>query len=274
MATTTTFDWTAVAGAWDVRRGHVEDAKRELTDKLLAGLALRDGDRVLELGAGTGELAVRLADAVGPGGTVHATDAAAGMVELIRRTAAGRPQLSAAVADACGTGLQDASYDVVVFRMGLMLCEEPRLAAAECHRVLGPGGRLGVAVWAGPEHNPWVTAVGMSAMLHGAVTGPPPIAPGGVFSLGSPDVLRSVVEAGGFRDVTVEEVDVTHRFVSTDEHFDTVSSLSGPLALALAAAPPETLAKVRASAADAIATYRTDDGYLVPGRGLACWAVA
>lgn len=272
--TTTTFDWTAVSQAWDTRRRHVEDVKQELTQRLLRGLHLRDGDRVLELGAGTGELAVRLADAVAPNGTVHATDAAAGMVDLIRETTAGRREISTDVADAGATGLPDASYDVVVFRMGLMLCPAPELAVAECRRVLAPGGRLGVAVWAGMEHNPWVTAIGMSAMSHGAVSGPPPVSPGGVFSLGSADALRAVVGRGGFREVVVEEVDAAHLFTSADEHFDTVSALSGPLAVALAAAPPETLAKVRASAAELIAPYRTERGYLIPGRALVCWAVA
>jgi SAM-dependent methyltransferase len=196
------------------------------------------------------------------------------MVELVRRTTDGVRGVTAEVVDACATGLPDASYDAVVFRMGLMLCAEPGRATAECRRVLVPGGRLGVAVWAGMEHNPWVTAVGMSAMSHGAVAGPLPISPGGVFSLGSPEALRAAVEAGGFRDVSIEEIDATHDFASADEHFDTVSTLSGPLAVALAAAPPETLAKIRESAAELITPYRTEDGYRIPGRALVCWAVA
>jgi SAM-dependent methyltransferase len=272
--TTTTFDWTAVAGAWDTRRRHVEEVKHQLTERLLAGLRLRDGDRVLELGAGTGELALRLAEAVAPTGSVHATDAAVGMVDLVRRTTHGRAEIQASVADACATGLPDAAYDVVVFRMGLMLCPEPERVTAECRRVLRAGGRAGITVWAGMEHNPWITAVGMSAMSHGAVSGPLPISPGGVFSLGSVEALRSVVEQGGFHDVVIEEVDATHHFVSADEHFDTVSSLSGPMAVALSSADPETVAKVRASAAELIAPYRTDDGYEIPGRALVCWAIA
>lgn len=272
--TTTTFDWTAVADAWDTRRHHVEDVKRELTERLLAGLRLRDGDRVLELGAGTGELAVRLSKTVEPRGTVHATDAASGMVDLIRRTIDGVAGVTTDVADACATGLPAASYDVVVCRMGLMFCTEPERATTECHRVLAPGGRLGVAVWAGMEHNPWVTTVAMSAVSNGVVPGPLPMSPGGPFSLGSPEVLRNVVESGGFRDIVVEEIDATHRFGSADEHFATVSSLAGPLAVTLATAPAETLGKIRASAAELIAPYRTDDGYLIPGRALVCWAVA
>ena len=66
MITTGTFDWTAVASGWDAHRDHVEGMKEELSRRLLAQLDLQPGDRVLELGAGTGELARQLAAAVGP----------------------------------------------------------------------------------------------------------------------------------------------------------------------------------------------------------------
>ena len=50
-------DWSLVAPQWDRLRGHVERMKAALTPRLIAGLDLHAGQRVLELGAGTGELA-------------------------------------------------------------------------------------------------------------------------------------------------------------------------------------------------------------------------
>jgi ubiquinone/menaquinone biosynthesis C-methylase UbiE len=86
--------------------------------------------------------------------------------------------------------LPDASMDIVVFRMGLMLVTEPKRVLEECHRVLRSGGMLGVAVWAAPQHNPWLTSVGMAAMMHGLVSGGPPTGPGGPFSLADPPCSR------------------------------------------------------------------------------------
>ena len=83
--------WTDVAQGWDVHRDRVERMKAPLTAELLSSLALRPGEHVLELDAGTGELALVLADAVGPGGRVLATDVAPGIIDLICHTTAQRP---------------------------------------------------------------------------------------------------------------------------------------------------------------------------------------
>src|SRR6266404_5670917 len=112
--------WTEVASSWDVRRYHIETMKAKLTHALIAGLAICPGEQVLELGAGTGEAALRLGQIVGPSGNVLATDVAPGMVELLRRTVASTANIKVAQIDARQIDLPDGSVDVVVFRMGLM----------------------------------------------------------------------------------------------------------------------------------------------------------
>lgn len=263
-----TFDWTEVASSWDEHRHYIETMKAKLTHDLLAGLAIRPGERVLELGAGSGELALSLAEQVGPSGGILATDVAPGMVGLLRKTLAGRPTIEVAQIDARAIDLPDGSVDAIVFRMGLMLVTEPQQVLQECHRVLSSGGRLGVAVWAGPEHNPWLTSVGMAAMMHGLVSGGPPTGPGGPFSLADPAVLERMIRDSGFAGIAVHEVETEARFTDTDEHFDTVVSLASPLAAALAAAPESTRAAVRATAAALIEAHRSADGLTVPGRAL------
>lgn len=263
-----TCEWTDVASAWDERRHHIESMKTKLSSHLIEGLAIRPGEQVLELGAGTGEFALRLREQVLPGGAVLATDVAHGMVELLRRTFDGATNLRVEQIDACRMALADGSVDVVVFRMGLMLVAEPPQVVRECDRVLRPGGRLGVAVWAGPEHNPWLTSVGMAAMMHGLVSGGPPTGPGGPFSLADPARLERLLRDNGFADVAVQDVETESNFADADEHFATVISLAPPLAAALAAATDATRAAVRNTAAQLIEGYRTPGGFAVPGRAL------
>jgi SAM-dependent methyltransferase len=271
--TTTSFSWSAVAPAWDRYRAHIEQTKAPATTALLEALRLTPGERVLELGAGTGELAVELAAAVAPG-QVIASDVAPAMVALLESTLHDTANATAEQLDACALTLPDASVDVCVFRMGLMLLEEPSAALREIRRVLRPGGRLGLVVWAGPEHNPWMVAVGMSAMMHGLVSGGPPTGPGGPFSLSDPDRLRGLVAAAGFRDVDVAPVETPSHFADEAEHFDTVSSLAGPLGVALATASADALAAVRATTADIVWQYKTEEGLILPGRALVCTAIA
>ncbi|MCU1599886.1 MAG: Methyltransferase type 11 [Frankiales bacterium] len=265
---TTASEWTSVARGWDSHRDQVEQMKAPLTAELLAGLALRPGEQVLELGAGTGELALLLADAVSPGGRVMATDVAPGMVELARRTTADRPAIDVREVDATSTGLESASFDAVVFRMGLMFVPEPAEALRECRRVLRPGGRAAMAVWSGPGQNMWLTAVGMSAMMQGLVQGGPPTGPGGIFSLGEPEQLEKAARDAGFADLEVRRIAISARYASADEHYDSVEQLAGPLHLALVSATPEQRAAVKASAASLIEQYATASGYQLPGEAL------
>jgi ubiquinone/menaquinone biosynthesis C-methylase UbiE len=267
-----TCDWTAMAPRWDARRDDVESMKAELTARLLDRLAPLAGRQVLELGAGTGELAARLADAVGPDGSVLATDVASGMVELLDKRLAAYPNVTVRELDAAAIDLEPDSVDDVVFRMGLMLVVEPERALTSIRRVLRPGGTFVAAVWGGPFENPWMTTVGMAAMMHGLVQGGPPIGPGGPFSLADPADLEQRVRAAGFRDVTVERIESTRHFASTAEHVATVAALSPGLGDALNAATPDQLDAVRAQVAALTAQYQKPDGVHVPTTALLCVA--
>lgn len=265
-----TFDWTTVSTAWDARRSHVHEVNEPVVERLLQALDLRDGDRVLELASGTGELAVRMAELVGAQGHVFASDAAEGMVALVRRIVDQRRVTNIDVAryEADDTGLPDASVDAIVCQMGLMFVADPAAALREWRRVLAPGGRVALAVWAAPQHNPWLANVGMSAMMHGVFAGGPPTAPGGVFSLAEPDALRRLASDAGFSEVSVQEVSAPARYGSADEHFDTVTALAGPLAAAIGAADDEARSTVRAAVAEADARFTTDEGLVLPGLAL------
>jgi len=260
--------WSGVAAAWDANTDYIDEHSAQATAALVDRLAVRPGERVLELAAGPGTLGPTWSALVGPTGAVVLSDVAPGMVEVARRRSAGLANIEAAVVDAAAIDQPDASFDVVVCRMGLMFTPDPSVALAEIHRVLRPGGRLGALTWAGIEHNPWMTCVGMAAMANGLVSGGPPVGPGGIFSLGDPTELQAVAKGAGFDDVTVEEFDMTFRAATVDEHVKRVSSLAGPLATQLQAASSDQQAALRRTAADLAAPYVADRGLAIPGRAL------
>ena len=268
MTVTVADGWTAMAPEWDRLRIEVEAMKPELTARLLNGVGPLAGKRVLELGAGTGELAVRLATAAGPAGSVLASDVADGMVDVLRKHVAGHGTITVDRIDACEVPLPSESIDVVVFRMGLMLIPTPEVALTEIRRVLRPGGRVGIAVWGTAQANPWMTSVGMAAMMHGLVQGGPPVGPGGPFSLADPERLRGLLRAAGFTDVSVATIDSTKLYEDPRRHVEVVGALSPPLAAALRAASDEQRTAVLRTVGELTAQYREGNGVRLPSSAL------
>ncbi len=264
-----TGDWSDVATGWDAHRDEIEETNRVLTTALLDLLDLSAGQDVLELGGGNGELAVRLAQLVGPTGSVVTSDVAAGMVEVMRSRTAGLSNVEVRQLDAADIRLSADEFDAVVFRMGLMLVPDPDVALQQIRRVLRDGGRFGATVWGDAQHNPWLTSAGMAAMMHGLVpAGGPPVGPGGPLSLHDPEALEKRLYGAGFTDVHVETVDYVRRYESFDEHFDMVSVLAPPLAAAFATATPEQIAGVRGTVKDLTAQYRDGEALELPARAI------
>lgn len=256
--------WSAVAGDWDRLGDRVEIMKADVTGRLLAAVGPLDGRRVLELGAGSGRLSERLAELVGSTGSVVASDGADGMVQVLKARLGWRSGVEVVQADASDLSFDAETFDAVVFRMGLMLAPDPVAVLQGIRRVLRPGGCFVTAVWGPAPANPWLTTVGMAAMVHGLVPGPPPMGPGGPFSLGDPDALTAVLADAGLTDVEVTVVDSLNRLPDTATHVDMVRALAPPLSAALGAATDDQLAAVRRTVGELTAQFRDGDGVAIP----------
>lgn len=269
MKTSTAQDWDAVAAAWDEAADYVDGHTIAATEALLDAVQAKAGDRVLELAAGPGSLGPAWSQAVGPEGRVVLSDVAPAMVEAAARRNRQLANVETAVIDIGAIDAPDASFDLVACRMGLMFAPDPTAALREIHRVLDRGGRFGALVWAGLEHNPWMTCVGMAAMANGLVSGGPPVGPGEIFSLGDPTRLEALTSGAGFAGVRVDAIDVTFHSAGIGAHVQRVSSLAGPLAAVFAAADDEQLKAVISTAAQLAAGHTEPNGSVaLPGRAL------
>lgn len=111
---------------------------------------VRAGESVLDVGAGTGVVAITAARA---GAKVSAIDLTPELVELARLNGAiaRYPGIDWREGDAEQLPWPDASFDVVLSQFGHMFAPQPELTLSEMRRVLKPGGRVAFATWP-PEH--------------------------------------------------------------------------------------------------------------------------
>jgi SAM-dependent methyltransferase len=190
------------------------------------------------------------------------SDVAPEMVAIAAERAAGRA--GTLVLDLEEIAQPDDSYDVVLCREGLMLTPDPARASREIARVLRPGGRVAVAVWAARERNPWLGLVLDAASAQIGAPIPPPGVPG-PFSLSDPDRLAAVLADAGLEDVAVSELSVPARAGSFEEWWARTVALAGPLARVLGALPAPAAEALRARARASVRDYEIPDGLELPG---------
>ncbi|KEF42754.1 MAG: hypothetical protein ER33_04245 [Cyanobium sp. CACIAM 14] len=181
---------------------------------LLDTLALQEGESVLDLGAGTGELARLAADRVGPSGAVLALEPLADRVALARSKPRNNLRFEVGGSERLD-GLPARSFDVVLLNSVFHWIADQQGVLDDMARLLKPGGRLGLST--GIADRPHQQAMVLAPVLtrHGTGT---PVARLSPPHPAHPEELRRQLLAAGFEQPRLD----THTFV---DHFSDLGAL-------------------------------------------------
>jgi SAM-dependent methyltransferase len=238
--------WSAVADGWGRQRDFIWELSHEVGTTLVEALEPRAGETFLELACGPGDTGLLIAARVGETGRLISTDVAPEMVALARARAdeLGLTNVEHLVVDAQEIPLADGSVDGIVCRWGYMLMPDPQRALAESARVLRPGGRLALSVWATAAENPWGTATTRALVELGLIERPDPDRPG-PFRLGDRERLLSVIEGAGLVVVSTRDVPVVWRHPTFEAFWERTADLSALLRTTLSVLSDPEIAEVR-----------------------------
>ncbi len=244
--------WNKFSAGWEKWDDFTMRFLQPQATAILSALELRDGARVLDIAAGTGDPGLTLASRRR---TVEVTalDACEGMLRIAydKSKALHLTNFKTVVGDACALDFSDRSFDAVSCRLGLMFFPDPLQAVREIARVLRPGGVAAATVWAAPSDNPWLTTFMGVLGKQLELPSPPPGSPG-IFRCAEPDDLHALFDDAGLRLERSEPMRGQMPCDSFDEYWAFMNEVVPPIVAALGDAPTELVASVKAGVVEAL----------------------
>ena len=193
----------------------IRPAAVRVLDLVAATLDARDEAHILDVGSGTGSLAIAMLQSW-PRHRVTGIDPAGGMLEVARRTA--DEQLSqhvarrfrAEVASAEELPFEDRTFDLAISSFVLQLVDDRPAALREVRRVLRPGGTFAWVAWERTERAYQPDRIANEILDDAGFDPPDPDTRPG--DLESAEATEREMQAAGFADVVVRNGELAHEW--------------------------------------------------------------
>jgi SAM-dependent methyltransferase len=197
--------WNGPAGGrWADRQAAQDILLGPVADILIDRAKPVSGERVIDVGCGSGATAIAFGRKVAPSGHVFGIDVSNPMLERARASAPKDLPIDFVLADATVYPFDPQSVDLLASRFGVMFFADPVLSFTNMRKALRPSGRLAFACWREPRENPWMLAPLQAVYKH--VPKLPPQGPEdpGPFAFASEERVNRILSAAGFTNIAME----------------------------------------------------------------------
>jgi SAM-dependent methyltransferase len=191
------------------------------------------GDRVLDIGCGFGDTSQRLAQLVGPEGSVLGVDVSVPFIDLAREEAeeAGAGNVEFRIGDAQVAELGE-GFDYVFSRMGVMFFANPVAALRNIAAAMAPGGRICFVVWRRKLDNDWLHRAEqiVERYLEPPDESDEPTCGPGPFSMANADTVGEQLSIAGFEEISFHRCDLPIKIGNDLDHAVAFNMALGPAA--------------------------------------------
>jgi ubiquinone/menaquinone biosynthesis C-methylase UbiE len=259
--------WNGPAGQrWADRQAAQDILLGPVADVLIDRAMPVAGERVIDIGCGSGVTTVAFARKVGPSGHALGVDISAPMLARARASAPKELPIDFALADATVYPFDPASFDLLASRFGVMFFADPVASFANMRKALKPSGRLAFACWREPRENPFFMAPLQAAYKH--VPKLPQQGPEdpGPFAFSSEERVRRILDEAGFAGVQMEPCPLLLDAAiggGLDRAVQSALEI-GPVSRALEGQPEELRTAAANSIREALAAFAKGDAVLLP----------
>jgi SAM-dependent methyltransferase len=250
--------WNGAGGQRWADRQPVQDILLQpVADILIDRAKIRAGERIIDVGCGSGSTTFAFARAVGPSGHVMGIDISAPMLARAREVMPKGAPVEFALADATIHSFAPENFDLLASRFGVMFFADPALSFANMRRGLRRTGRLAFACWREPRENPFFMTPLQAVYRH--VPKMPQVGPEdpGPFAFAAQARVHRILGAAGFSEVAMEPCNLALD-VAVGGGLDAAVKGAleiGPAARALAEQPSDVVAAAAQSVREALTPH-------------------
>jgi SAM-dependent methyltransferase len=215
------------------------------------------GERIVDVGCGSGAVSIALAQKVAPSGHVLGIDISGPMLARACQVAPAGLPVEFVLADATVHPFAPASFDLLVSRFGVMFFAEPARSFANLRRGMKPSGRLAFACWREPRENPFFMAPLQAVCKHAPKLPQQGPEEPGPFAFASEARVQRILDEAGFTGVAMEPCDLSLD-IAVGRGLDAAVQGAleiGPAARALAEQPPEVVAAATNAIREALTPF-------------------
>jgi SAM-dependent methyltransferase len=197
--------WNGPGGQrWANRQQTQDILLAPIADLLIDRAKPSAGERIIDVGCGSGATTIAFARKVAPSGHAFGVDISGPMLARARQSAPADLPVDFVLADATVYPFDPASFDLLASRFGVMFFADPALSFANMRKALRPSGRLAFACWREPRENPFFMAPLQAVYKH--VPKLPPQGPEdpGPFAFASEARVHRILGEAGFTGIAME----------------------------------------------------------------------